>query len=412
MLLGISSGVLGTFALLRRQSLLGDAMAHAALPGVCVFFLLTHSKHPVGLLLGALVSGLIGSFLIMQITRHSRIKNDTAIGLVLSVFFGGGIVLLTVIQQSGAGNQAGLDNFLFGKAAFLLYEDIMLIGGMACFLLLIVGLFFKEFKVLSFDAGFAESLGFPVKRLDALLTSLIVIAVMIGLQAVGVILMAALLIIPAAAARQWTNRLGVMLVLSAGVGALSGMFGAFFSAIAPKTPTGPIMVLTASAMLLLSLTFAPGRGLLATWLRQRRMKRKILIENILKAFYKEAEEEGDTLSTVSFERVQRHFQLTAGALKGWCRTLSREGFLDESANGYALTQKGHERAEKIVRGHRLWELYLIRQAEIADDHVQRDAEDMEHFLSPEIIAQLEELLEAEPDQDEISDASPEGSLSS
>lgn len=391
-LLGVSSGILGTFALLRRQSLLGDAMAHAALPGVCVAFLLTQSKHPLFFLLGATVAGLLAAWVVTVVTRQSRIKYDTAIGLVLSFFFGVGVVLLTSIQKSGAGNQSGLDSFLFGKAAFLLYSDIVVLAVMCVVLIVLVLLFFKEFKVLSFDPGFGASLGFPIKALDLFLTFLVVMSVMVGLQVVGVILMSALLIIPAAAARQWTDRLGWMCVLAACVGAFSGVLGAFSSAVLPKMPTGPVMVLAAACLFVVSLLFAPRRGLVYAWFRRRRNRLKIQRENILKAHYKYLEPSGEWAQVVSPSVLLPHLSVTEDAYASYCRGLVTLGYLRAAPEGWALTDSGFDEACRVVRTHRLWELYLTHRMEIASDHVHRDAEDMEHVLTPEIIEQLESLF--------------------
>jgi len=394
-LLGVSSGVLGTFAFLRRQSLLGDAMAHAALPGICVAFLIFQVKNPLYFLIGATCSGLLGAWLVSVITRHSRIKNDTAIGLVLSVFFGLGVVLLTVIQQQKIANQAGLENFLFGQAAFLLRQDLYTIAGMCVLLIFFVFLFFKEFKILSFDPGFGASLGLPMRKLELLLTGLIVISVMIGLQAVGVILMAALLIIPAAAARQWTDRLGLMIVIAAIIGAVSGILGAFVSTIFSKMPTGPVMVLAASTVLLFSLFFAPKRGLIYSWRRLYANRRKVETENLLKAFYMIGERAGldPQKDTCSISRLLKALPWSVSKMEWACQRLVTTGELQVVSGGWLLTGKGANRAKQIVRNHRLWELYLSRQADIAIDHVHRDAEEMEHILSPELVRQLEEILE-------------------
>ncbi len=396
MLLGISSGLLGTFALLRRQSLLGDAMAHAALPGVCVAFLLTGEKNTLYFLLGALTSGLLGAQIITWITRYSRIKNDTAIGLVLSVFFGVGVLLLSIVQQSGVGNQSGLDTFLFGKAAFLLYRDVLTLGVMCALLSFVVLLFFKEFKVLSFDPGFGASIGLPIRFLDQFLTALVVISVMIGLQVVGVILMAALLIIPAAAARQWTDRLGLMCILAAGVGAFSGILGAFFSALLPKMPTGPVMVLSASFLFLMSLFFSPHRGLLPAWRRQFRNRHKIREENLLKTMYKLGEKT-ETPRVVTLSALRESTLKTDVQIRKECQRLVKGGLLEAKADSWYVTALGWEKAAQVVRYHRLWELYLTRQVDIAIDHVHRDADEMEHVLSPEMVVQLETIL----DQPEI-----------
>ncbi|HET9226352.1 MAG TPA: iron chelate uptake ABC transporter family permease subunit, partial [Thermoanaerobaculia bacterium] len=209
-LLGALAGTLGSFALLRRQSLLGDALAHAALPGVCIAYLITGTKSPLPLFAGALAAGLLGSLLILTTVRWSRIKEDSAIGIVLSVFFGFGIVLLTLIQKLPAGNQSGLDKYLFGQAATLVEDDLKVMAVLGAVVIAFVLAFYKEFKLLSFDPGFGSSLGLPMRRMEVLLTLLLVVVVVVGLQTVGVVLIVATLITPAAAARQWTDRLGTM----------------------------------------------------------------------------------------------------------------------------------------------------------------------------------------------------------
>ncbi|UQZ86202.1 Manganese transport system membrane protein MntB [Paenibacillus konkukensis] len=277
-LLGLSSGVLGSFAYLRKQSLMGDALAHAALPGVCIAFMLTGSKSILFFLIGAAVSGIIATFGVGFVTRNSRIKQDSALGIVLSVFFGFGIVLLTQIQHGGSGNQSGLDKFLFGQAASMIHSDVVVMTIVALVLVAACALLFKEFKLLSFDSGFAKGLGYPVAFLEQLLMFLIVVAVVVGIQAVGVVLMSALLITPAVSARYWTERLGVMVALSGLFGAISGFAGTLASTTANNLPTGPLSVLAATALFAVSVVCAPRRGLLAKLLLRLSVRRAVLDE--------------------------------------------------------------------------------------------------------------------------------------
>lgn len=268
-LLGVVSGALGAFAVLRRQSLLGDAISHAALPGIVLAFWLTASKEPLVLIIGAALAGWLGTLLMMLIVRSTRIKSDSALGLVLSVFFGVGMVLLTFIQRQPNAAQAGLDRFLFGQAATLLERDVWTMAALGLPVLLLLSAFWKELKLLSFDPDFGASMGFRMRVFDVLLTTLLVIAIVIGLQTVGVVLMSAMVVAPAAAARQWTDRLGRMVGLSALFGALAGVGGAVISSLAPGIPTGPTIVLCISALVFVSLLFAPNRGLV--WRRSRYM---------------------------------------------------------------------------------------------------------------------------------------------
>ena len=274
-LLGAVSGSLGTYAVLRRQSLLGDAISHAALPGIAIAFLLTGSKAPLILVLGAAIAGWLGTLLIMSVVRLTRIKYDSALGIVLSTFFGFGLVLHTLIQRTGNANQAGLDTFLFGQAATILTRDILTMGVLGGIAIVITFIFWKELKLLVFDEGFAASLGFPIRALDILLTSLLVIAIVLGLQAVGAVLMSAMLVAPAVAARQWTDKFSVMMFLAACFGALAGVSGTIISSTASRIPTGPTIVLCATVVVGFSIAFASNRGLLWDRLRQQRNRRNL-----------------------------------------------------------------------------------------------------------------------------------------
>jgi len=279
MLLGLSSGVIGSFAYLRKQSLMGDALAHSALPGVCIAFMLTGSKSIFGFLIGAAIAGVLATLGIGLLTRYSRIKQDSALAAILSVFFGFGIMLLTEIQHSGSGNQSGLDKFLFGQAATMILSDVYTMMIISVLLIGSCILLFKEFKLISFDPGFARGLGFPVPLMDQLIMLLIVVVVVVGIQAVGVVLMAALLITPAVSARYWTEKLGVMVCLAGLFGAVSGFLGTLISTQGTYLPTGPLCVLCATVLFGISIVFAPRRGLLSKLFVRLSVKRSVLGES-------------------------------------------------------------------------------------------------------------------------------------
>jgi manganese/zinc/iron transport system permease protein len=277
-LLGLSSGVIGSFSYLRKQSLMGDTLAHAALPGICIAFMLTGIKSIGLFLIGAGLAGVVATFGIGYITRHTKLKQDAAMGIVLSSFFGLGIVLLTVIQHGNYGNQAGLDKFLFGQAASMIGSDVITMSIVCVVLLSVCALLFKQFKLISFDPGFARGLGYPVAALEQLLMLLMVVAVVAGIQAVGVVLVAALLITPAVSARYWTNKLSLMVILSGIFGAASGAIGTLFSASVSNLPTGPVTVLAATVVFVLSILFGPQRGLVAKRLMRQRAKERFAKE--------------------------------------------------------------------------------------------------------------------------------------
>lgn len=259
--LGVSCGVLSAFSVLRHRSLVGDAIAHSALPGVCVAFMVTGTKDPRMLLLGAAVAGGVAGLLMLGIERTSRIRSDGAIGVVLSGFFSLGVVLLTHIAGSGNANQAGLQNYLFGQAAGLLADDVAVMAGLACAALAAVTVLFRALKTTLFDPDFARSIGLPVRALEIVMTCLLTVAVLIGVRMVGAILMVAMLVVPTVTARQFVDRLALLLPLAAVVGAGVGVIGAMAS-VRAELPTGPVIVLTGVAVTLLAVFLAPGRGLL------------------------------------------------------------------------------------------------------------------------------------------------------
>jgi manganese/zinc/iron transport system permease protein len=276
--LGLVSGVVGAFAMLRRRGLVADAVAHAALPGICVAFLIVGSRQFGSLLLGALVFGALAAWAITLIRGATRVKEDAAIGIVIGAFFGLGIAMSGVIQRSPGGNKAGLDGFIFGKAASMVRDDALLIAGVCAGVLLIVVLLYKELKLLCFDEDFGASQGWPTLRLDLLLMLLVCVCTVAGLPAVGVVLMVALMIIPPAAARLWTNRLGPMVLLSGLIGGASGLAGTAMSAVLPAPgtrgwPTGPLIVLCAACVFVVSLLLGKARGVIPGWLGRRRIER-------------------------------------------------------------------------------------------------------------------------------------------
>jgi manganese/zinc/iron transport system permease protein len=291
-LIGVVSGSLGTYAVLRRQSLLGDAISHAALPGIAAAFVLTGSKAPFVLVLGAAIAGFAGTLCIMAVVRATRVKTDAALALVLSVFFGGGLVLLTWIQRKPDASQAGLDTYLFGQAAALVQRDVVTIAILGLAALAVALFFWKELKLISFDPDYAATLGLRVRALDVLLTGLLVVAIVIGLQAVGVVLMTAMVVAPAAAARQWTDALGPMMAIAAGIGALGGVTGAILSAQTARLPTGPTIVVSLTVLVVLSLLLAPRRGLLARRLLERGRAESLRLHAVLAGLEALAREHG------------------------------------------------------------------------------------------------------------------------
>ncbi|WP_373787968.1 MULTISPECIES: metal ABC transporter permease [Jeotgalibaca] len=274
--LGLLSGVVGTLATLKQESLLGDVLSHSALPGIGIAFILLSKKNLIVMLIGAALAGGLATVLINWMKKKSIIKGDSAMSLILSSFFGLGLVLMTYIQRQPNGHQAGLENFIYGQASAMLMRDIKLSVVIASIFLIILVLFWKEIKVFIFDPTFAHTMGFSAVFLNGLVSLMIVVTIVIGLESVGVVLMSSLLIAPSIAARQWSDRMGVVAVLAGIFGFLSGLIGSFISSIGARIPTGPTIVLVASLFVLVSLLVAPKRGLLARFFNQRKQKNKLL----------------------------------------------------------------------------------------------------------------------------------------
>ncbi|MHC5652484.1 metal ABC transporter permease [Stappia sp.] len=279
-LLGLAAGACGTFLVLRKRALVSDGLAHATLPGVCIAFLVMVSlgldgRALAGLLAGSAVSAAIGLLAIDWITRRTRLAEDAAIGAVLSVFFGLGVVLLTVIQTLSAGRQAGLESFLLGSTAGMLYADALTIAGGGVLVVLGVLMLRRPLTLVAFDPGFALSSGVPVALVDRALMGLVLAVTVVGLKIVGLVLVVALLIVPAVAARFWSDRVGHVALLAAAFGGASGFVGAALSASAPDLPTGPIIVLVAIALFCVSLVAAPRRGVIAAALARQRLRAQL-----------------------------------------------------------------------------------------------------------------------------------------
>lgn len=407
-LLGISAGALGCFAILRRRALVGDAVAHAILPGVCLAFIFSGGKDPLMLVLGSFVFGLLSMATMDFISRNSRIAPDASIGMVLSVFFGLGVVLLTIIQSAGYVDQSGLDDFLFGQAAAMIGYDVKVFGGLSILILLIMLIAYKELRLVSFDTGYARSIGYPVRRMEFLMALLMVMTITAGIQAVGVVLMASMLIIPAAAARYWTDSLRVMLFTAAGVGAFSGITGSFISYSAPAMPTGPWMVVSAAMVFFISFLLAPGRGELARHIQRKRLARQVVIENMIKAFYSLEEADNRPERIRTFHEIRNRYRIPVRRMKQILSQLLRRGWISRFSGkpeGYLLTMEGRREARRLVRAHRLWELYLSRHLQIPPDHVHAGAESMEHLITPEIEEELRHSL-GDPDRDPHSSPIP------
>lgn len=382
-LLGIAAGVIGAFALLRKRSLTADALSHATLPGIAGAFLIATALGYSGrsmpvLMLGAAITGVIGVACIHLILQHTRLKEDAAIGIVLSVFFGIGIVLLSVVQTSKTGSAAGINHYIYGQTAAMTRSDAYLMGTIGVIASLIALVMLKEFMVVCFNEGFARSTGMPVWLIDSILLGLVVLITVSGLQAVGLILIVAMLIIPPAAARFWTDRLWRLVLISAFIGGLSGYGGAAISAIFPRKPAGSVIVLVAGSLFLVSMLLAPTRGVLADTARRIRLRLLIARDHVLESLYE----------------IELGIANSMHPHASWwlIRLMSLRGWIKQDPHGLVLSESGREQGKRIHRNHRLWEQYLVSYADIAPTHVDWSVDQVEHVLSDELIADLEAAL--------------------
>lgn len=341
--LGAICGMLGSFAVLRKESLLGDAISHAALPGIVLAFILTGAKDSGTLLLGALVSGLVGTYWIRGITSKTHLKSDAALGLILSIFFGFGMLLLTFIQKQPNANQAGLDKYLFGQAATLVESDVQLLVIVSGISLVVLFFFWKEFKIMLFDPDYTKTIGFNTKFIDVVITFLIVLAIVLGLQTVGVVLMSAILLAPAAAARQWTNNFGIMIFLAGVFGALSGVFGTAISASSDNLATGPVIVIVAGVFVLFSLLFSPGRGLLFREIKIYRNRKDLKLMKALQLMFDIAK----THENISHPHAIRILNNFHGYTKKSLKKLEHHGWIRIQGENWSLTKKGYQKAAEI-----------------------------------------------------------------
>jgi len=384
--LGMSAAMIGTFAFLKKRSLMGDALAHSALPGVMTAFILFQTKDPIIIFVGAILTSFIGFFLIDWLPKHTKIKTDAAMAITLSFFFALGLMELSYIQTLEGVDRAGIDKIMFGQAAAMTLEDIQLLIGVAVFIFVMLWGFFDKFRLITFHRQYAMSLGIPVAYYELLLALLIVLSVVIGLQIVGVVLMAAVLLVPVAAAKYWSNVLVAILLIAALIGGLSGLFASQISYLAPSMPTGPWMVLSLSFLFAISFLFGR-RGMVRKYLRQRKLFHKVIDENILRTVYKIHEKQ--SVKHISEEMILNERRMSLSDMKQGIQRLIANGKLQLEADSLQWTQAGQAEAIMLTRKHRLWENYLHQHMDLTDKAMHERAEEIEHLLSEEATTRLE-----------------------
>ncbi|MFW6060713.1 MAG: iron chelate uptake ABC transporter family permease subunit [Phycisphaeraceae bacterium] len=401
MMFAIAAGLIGTFMLLRRRALLSDAVSHATLPGIALAFIIMvmlggSGKSLSGLLIGAGIFGGIGMIAVMLIRGATRLKDDVALGIVLSVTFGLGAALIKLCTEMPGASAAGLDRFIYGSAATMLYRDAVTMLVAAAVVAIACALLYKEFALVCFDQEYAGAQGWPVARIDITMMGLTVAVTTIGLQAVGLVLVVAMLIIPPAAARFWTDRLLYMTIGSAVIGMVSGYLGAIVSGLVRHVPTGPVIVVVAAGVFLVSMMFGVRRGLIVRLVEHLRLTRRVAMQHLLRAAYEQIEAHGADNGRFSTKELQSRRSWPPRQLHRLLATARRCGWIEPvDADQWRFTDAGRAEAEKVVRNHRLWELYLITHAEIAPSHVDRDADAIEHVLGAAMVEKLEDMLESQ-----------------
>jgi len=403
-LMCLASALVGVIVFLKKQSLLGESLTHAAYPGVIIgvacaglFDIGTEKEITISLLvmLGAFFSAILGLLAINYLVKHFKTSSDSALCFVLSAFFGIGLTIASQIQFTYSSLYKQAQMYLYGQAATMTDIHILIYGILCALILGTIVLFYKEILVISFDRTYATSLNINTRLVDTIIFFLIVLAVVIGIRSVGIVLMSAMLIAPAVTARQYTNKLGWMFALAAFFGAFSGFLGNYLSVVMPSyfpeakisLPTGPMIVIISSFICLLSLLFAPERGFVLRLIRIACFRYRCICENLLKAIWRL-----DSDKEISFNEIASHQNAPIWYLKFALNRLVRYGWIERTPIGYRLTTDGSIRAARIVRLHRLWEVYLVDYLGVGAERVHRSAEEMEHIITPELEKQLAMLL--------------------
>lgn len=413
-LMCFSASLIGVVVFLRRQSLIGESLSHAAYPGVVLGVYLagflglgfsdTWQISLTVLGVGALFS-VLGLLMIFWMTRRLKIKDDAALCFVLSVFFGLGLLAASSIQFIYPTLYSGAQSFLFGQTATMTSTHAFFFFIQAAIVSLIFFIFSKEIQLVAFDEPYARSLGLNTYFIEMCLMIMTVAAIVIGIRSVGVVLMSAMLIAPAAAARQFTHRFGTMLLLAGVFGAFAGFLGNVLSyegsvllsrsdpGVRFSLPTGPSIVLVASFICILSLAFAPKQGIVFERLKAYRFRHTTLLENVLKSIKKYGKGE------VSINEIQKYQSISKLHLHLILLRLTLQGFLQKSPSGsYILTHEGDRWATRIIRLHRLWEVYLADYLKVSAERVHKSAEEMEHIITDELEDELTALLQ-DPKED-------------
>jgi len=379
-LVGLLCGSLGVFIVLRNMALIGDALAHAILPGIVVAFVLV-GYSTLAFFIGAVAAGLITAVAITWIQHSSNTKNDAAIGIAFTAMFAIGVIGISRISRN-EGVHLDLKDFLFGNILGVSDQDLMLTGTVAVFTIMALLVFYRPLFATTFQSTIAHTMGINTRMVHYFLMLLLSFAVVAALRTVGVILVVAMLITPAATALLLARRLPRVLILASGIGLLTALTGFYISVVVETTP-GPAMTVCATGFYLLALVFAPERGILSRFFKRRTMRRKVLEEDILKRAVKPSSDPQHWLAELN---------LSQPGMNKYLQLLSKKGLMQRVNDQWVLTATGQQRANEIIRAHRLWETYLVEKAGMTEAQIHLDAEALEHSLNFELLDEIEELL--------------------
>ena len=417
-LMGIGAALVGVFLYLRKESLLGEALSHGAYPGVVLsalvasfFFRTPGADEGAFALIGAFITALLGLKLIGWLKNRLKMHSDAALCLILSLFFGVGVLIASRLQVTHPLWYRSIHTYLYGQAATMVDKHIVLYAFLVSVTVLLILALFRPLQWIHFDRDFSKSVGARVTFVEAMIELLLILSIVIGMRSVGVVLLSGMLIAPAVAARPWTHRLSRLLFLAAFLGGLSGFLGNYLSVALPiflempdlALPTGPMILLSAVTFSVLSLFFAPRSGVLSRYYRTLRFRKRCVLENVLKRLWREGE--GRVFSQDELKQISSLSFIQNWALLG---KMKRQGWLLKEGKGkFRLSLDGFHRGARIVRLHRLWEVYLVDYLGQHKDQVHRSAEQMEHILSPTLERELTKLLK-NPKHDPHAQPIPKG----
>lgn len=402
MLMGLASSLVGVLVYVRKRALIGETLSHATYPGIVlaiaffsIFFDQSPLVFPIALLLGAFASGLLGIYLIYYLESKLSLNSDTALCFVLSTFLGVGVLFASKLQFSEPVWFQRVQAILYGQTATMLMVHVYVYAVLALLILLFIWLAYRPLKIIHFDYDFAKVSRIAIKPIEFLVLILLVFAIVIGIRSVGVVLMAGMLIAPAAAARQFVTKFWQMFVLSSFFGMGIGFLGIVISVNGSiwlkerygekiSLPAGPIILIIATLLVLVALVFERKRGLISRIIRRNSFKMNCVEENILKYLSKLSKR-------AHFSDLREVVHLSLPVLWAVLTMMKIKKLVAES-KGFYLTKEGEIKAKRIIRLHRLWEVYLFTCLDVQAENVHKSAEEMEHIISPELEEELTELL--------------------